>query len=419
MLNPNQNIYSFKKHSLLGWCLFDFANSIPAIIGGIYYSKWFTEDLGAGSVMFNLLFFVSALFFILTGKWVGNKIDKNGYKFWIKLSSAISIISVLLLFISSQLFSNQVLIYSSFLLFLVFLFGYQISRICHNVYLRGIIPEHLQTKMSGYGAAANWGGSIVGILLTIPVVTNYSGMFGRELTFLVAAIGYGILTPIALLLMFRSNQTVNVKLSHESINAKTWRSILVSVGLLLLVYLLLFDVMATVQRNLPPYLTNVFKMNDDIQAIGFLIILVAALVGGLISARVVNFTNSISWLKISSLSLCIAIVLICTGHAIFLWAAFIIAGLSYGILESAIRVNFMGNFSAESAGKNFGVLAVIERTSGVVGPLIWIVPFYIFKEDNTSYTISMFLMAGLTLIAFLILILNKRYFVRIENEQKS
>jgi len=410
---------NFNRTSLFGWCLFDFSNSIPAIIGGIYFAKWFTVDLEGGSILFNLLFFVSALFIMLTGKRVGNKIDENGYKFWIKLSSVISIIAVLLLFVSSQLFSKQALLYSSFILFLVFLFGYQISRICHNVYLRGIIPEHLQTKMSGFGAAANWGGSIVGILLTIPVVSNYSGMFGRELTFLIAAIGYGVLTPIALTLMFRSNKIAILKISNEIINAKTWKSILVSIGFLLLVYLLLFDVMATVQRNLPPYLTSVFKMPDDTQAIGFLIILVSALTGGLISAKAVNFNNSIVWLKRSSLSLCIAIVLICIDNAVSLWTAFVIAGLSYGILESAIRVNFMGNFSAQTAGKNFGVLAVIERTSGVIGPLIWIVPFYILKEENSSYITSMLLMAGLILIALLILILNRNKLMRIENERKS
>ena len=408
----------FNKKSLYGWCLFDFANSIPSIIGGIYFSKWFTEDLGAGSVIFNLLFFVSALFIMLTGKWVGNKIDENGYKFWIILSSSISITAVLLLFVFSQLFSKQVLIYSTFILFLVFLFGYQVSRICHNVYLRGIIPEHLQTKMSGYGAAANWGGSIIGILLTIPVITNFPGMFGREMTFLIAAIAYGIFTPIALILMFRSNQITEIKLSNENIKAKTWKTILVSIGFLLLVYLLLFDVMATVQRNLPPYLTSIFKMSDDTQAIGFLIILVSALIGGLISAKTVNFNNSIVWLKRTSLSLCIAIVLICIHNLISLWVAFIVAGVSYGILESAIRVNFMGNFSAQTAGKNFGILAVIERTSGVIGPLIWIVPFYLFKE-NRAYSVSMLLMASLTLFALLILVLKKDDLVRIEKEEKA
>lgn len=408
----------FNRTSLLGWCLFDFANSIPSVIGGIYFAKWFTEDLGGGSIMFNVLFFISALFIVFTGKWVGNQIDKNGYVFWIKLSSIISIFSVSLLFIFSQIFSKQALIYSTFILFLLFLFGYQISRICHNVYLRGIIPEHLQTKMSGYGAASNWGGSIVGILLTIPVVTNYSGTFGRELTFLVAALAYGIFTPISLFLMLRSKQITSITISNENINTKTWKSILSSIGFLLLIYLLLFDVMATVQRNLPPFLSTVYRMKDDTQAIGFLLILISALIGGLASAKLVNFNNSIFWLKSCSVSLCIAIILITINNTASLWTAFVIAGLSYGILESAIRINFMHNFPPSTAGKNFGVLAVIERTSGVIGPLIWILPFYLISKERQAYISSMLLMAGLTLIALIILNLNKKKLARFKTEQK-
>lgn len=398
----------FNRQSLLGWCLFDFANSIPSVIGGIYFAKWFTEDLGSGSILFNLLFFISAVLIVLTGKWVGNKIDQNGYKFWIIVSSAISIISVLLLYVFSQLFSKQILLYTSFILFLIFLFGYQISRICHNVYLRGVIPEALQAKMSGYGAASNWGGSIVGILLTIPVVTNYPGTFGRELTFLVAASAYGVFTPISLFLMFRSKQINNITVANENIDPQTWKSILSSIGFLLLIYLLLFDVMATVQRNLPPFLTTIFNMKDDMQSIGFLLILISAFLGGLLSAKLVNFKNSVFWLKSSSLSLCIAISLITINNQFTLWAAFVIAGLSYGILESAIRINFMHNFAPSTAGKNFGVLAVVERTSGVIGPLIWVLPFYLISQERQAYISSMLLMAGMTLTALIILILNKR-----------
>lgn len=402
----------FHNISLLGWCLFDFSNSIPAVIGGIYFAKWFTEDIGAGSILFNLLFFISSLVIMLTGKWVGNKIDQAGYKFWIKLSSFISIFAIFFLFLTSQLLSNKFLVFSSFIFFLSFLFGYQVSRICHNVYLRGIIPEHIQSKMSGYGAAANWGGSIVGILLTIPVIINYSGEFGRELTFLVAAVAYGIFTPISLLMMFRSNEITKIKISYENINIKTWKTILVSIGFLLLIYLILFDVMATVQRNLPPYLTSVYKITDDTQAVIFLVILISALLGGFISAKVVNFINSVRWLKTSSFFLCIAIIFITINNSICLWTAFVIAGICYGILESAIRVNFMGNFSPETAGKNFGVLAVTERTSGVIGPLIWIIPFSIFKNENMAYVSSMLLMALLTAITLTILVIYKNKLVK-------
>lgn len=399
---------AFKKQSLFGWWLFDFSNSIPTVIGGVYFAKWFTEDLSGGSVAFNLLFFISSVVIVITGRWVGKSIDRRGYKPWIKLSSAISILATLFIFLASQLMPANPVAITSFVLFLFFLFGYQVSRICHNVYLRGTIPEALQTKMSGYGTAANWSGSVVGILLTIPIVASFPGKFGRELTFLAAGIAYGILTSIALLLMFRSDQsdTNPVTVSEDRIDLQTWRSLLKSIGYLLLIYLLLFDVMATVQRNLPPFLTSVFRMPDNTQAISFLIILVSALLGGVFAGKFVNFSNSRFWLRIGSILLSGGIVFITLNNFIFVWSAFIIAGFSYGVLESAIRVNFMGNFSPATAGANFGVLAVAERTSGVLGPLIWIIPFYFLSVESLAYRSGMLIMACLAFASFLLLLFS-------------
>lgn len=397
----------FKRQSLFGWWLFDFSNSIPTVIGGVYFAKWFTEDLSAGSVAFNLLFFVSSIFIVITGRWVGKSIDSRGYKPWIKLSSAISILATLFIFLASQVMPARSVAITSFFLFLFFLFGYQVSRICHNVYLRGTIPETLQTKMSGYGTAANWSGSVVGILLTIPIVEYYPGTFGRELTFLAAGITYCILTSIALVLMFRSGDSdaVAVTVAVERIDLKTWRSLLTAIGYLLLIYLLLFDVMATVQRNLPPYLTSVFQMPDNTQALSFLIILVSALLGGVFAGKFVNFSNSRFWLKTGSILLTTGIIFITLKNFVFVWTAFVVAGFSYGVLESAIRVNFMENFSPATAGANFAVLAVAERTSGVLGPLIWIIPFYFLSVESMAYRSGMWIMGGLAFVSFLLLFL--------------
>ena len=400
------NHIKFLYSSLWGWCLFDFANSIAAVIGGIYFSKWFIEDAGANSVIYNILLFTSALFILISGKWVGRKIDLNGYKFWIKLSSFISFIAMLFVFIGSKIIPNTFLIPYSFIFFLIFLFGYQISRICHNVYLRSVIPESKQAKMSGYGAASNWAGSIVGIIITIPIVTAFPDITGRELTFLAASVSYGILTFSALILMFSSKTNQN----QQVLNPKSklnWNYFFVVLGSSFVIYFLLFDVMITVEKNLPPYLSVVYKMTDDIQAIGFLSVLISAMLGGLFASKIVNFLNSNLWLKIGSSVLVASITMITINNPIFLWSAFVLAGLSYGILESTIRVNFMSTFKSENAGENFGILAAVERSSGVVGPLLWIIPFSIFQNEKHSYVASMLLMAMLAFFALILLYRKK------------
>lgn len=401
------NTDKFLQSSLWGWCLFDFANSIAAVIGGIYFSKWFIEDLGASPILFNTLLFLSALIILLTGKWVGKKIDTNGYVFWIKFSSLITFSAIVIIFVGSRLLPHSILIPFSFISFLIFLFGYQISRICHNVYLSSVIPKEIQSKMSGYGAASNWAGSIIGIILTIPIVTFYPNIFGRELTFLLAAICYGFLTLISLILMFAS-KIKTVENSAIGTKKYSWNYFLITLGSSFIIYFLLFDVMVTVQKNLPPFLTKVFSMNDETQAFGFLLVLISAMVGGLFAAKKINYSNSKLWLKISSFLLTLAILLITIKNPYSLWIAFALAGITYGILESVIRLNFMATFSSENAGENFGVLAAVERSSGVFGPLLWIIPFSLIQNEEQSYIASMLLMSCMTFVAFCLLIWNKK-----------
>lgn len=407
-MNEDVKNVPIKKHiankHLVGWCLFDFANSIAAIIGGIYFAKWFIEDVQASPVTLNILFFVSAGLILVTGKLIGNSIDSIGYKFWIVASTILGFFSILLLFLSSQVVGSKFIIPISFVINLFFLFSYQIGRICHNVYLRKTIPEELQSRMSGFGAAANWAGSITGVLISIPIVIIYPTQFGRELTFLAAALFYGCLTSIALFYMLQIKESVSSKRSLNNEITPTIKILRTSLKPII-IYFILFDVMITVQKNLPNFLTEVHQMQDESQAIRFLVILISAMIGGLIAARLVYRKNSKRWLILSSFTLTMAICIITVSNPTLLWLSFILAGISYGILESAIRVDFMQKFTSNVAGQNFGLLAIIERTSGVVGPVLWILPFVLSNQQQSKqYVMSMWLMGLLCMIAFLLII---------------
>lgn len=398
---------AFNKKSLIGWCLFDFANSIPAVIGGIFFSKWFVEDLSGGVVLLNVIYFISAIVIIVVGQKIGKSIDQNGYKSWIVKSSVISGTSITALFICTQFFSKYQLIWVSFLLFLFFLFSYQVGRISHNTYLRTIIPEKNQSSMSGYGTASNWAGSIVGIFLTIPVLEFFPGVEGRQFTFLVASIAYCVLTPVALSLMFKSKSKSDIRKNSDR---KYDLNLLYSLIIPIVTYFLLFDVMATVQKNLPPYLSSVYGISDNTQSIGFLLILCMALLGGIFAAKFITFENAKIGLLFSTVSLFFSLVLIVSLFNVALWTSFALAGLSYGVLESSMRLHFMSKFSATKAGSSFAIFAVLERFSGLIGPILWIIPFYFFTSASKANIFSMLIMAFVTVVALFLMIIKKSRF---------
>jgi MFS-type transporter involved in bile tolerance (Atg22 family) len=264
----------------------------------MYFSKWFINDIGGTNILYNLIFFLSSLLIILLGRYLGRKVDKDGYKSRIRLAFGISAIALIALVISSQVLSGTLLIVLAFLFFMIFLFGYQMGRICHNTYLRGHIPEEEQSRMSGLGTVANWAGCIVGILIALPVVKFFAGQFGHEMALLVGTVAYTLLTPIAIALMARSTRSTMIHLTKETIDSHTRKSLLKTSGIFLLIYFLLFETMITVERNLPPYLDSMFDLSEIMKSLAFLVVVVFALVGGLIASKVVSFATATKWLKI-------------------------------------------------------------------------------------------------------------------------
>jgi len=369
------------KLRIAGWYLYDFANSIAAIIGGIYFSKWFIENLGASSILFNTLFLISAIGILLTGKVIGNRIDKDGIKKWLNLSTIVSALGLLSLYLISQSsLSNEWIIYLTFPAFLLFLLSYQVSRICHNTFFKKVIPSEKQSKTTGYGALANWTGSLFGILITLPIVSIYDGAQARELTFLLATIVFSLLCPIAIFMMFKGLKQTEVVTDDIIHISSTFRigDLLPTFSLIILVYFLLFDIMSTVQRNLPPFLTEVYKMTDQIQSFGFLAILLSAMSGGLFASTFIREINTKRWLFNATGILIVALVL------------------------------FANSISKKDAGAKFGQLAAVERASGLFGPLFWIIPFSVFKSDVISNRVAMLFLAFLAVIALLAIWFNEK-----------
>jgi MFS-type transporter involved in bile tolerance (Atg22 family) len=68
----------------------------------------------------------------------------------------------------------------------------------------------------------------------------------------------------------------------------------------------------------------------------------------------------------------------------------------------------MNHFSPEHAGRNFGVLAMVERTSGTIWPLLWILPFTFVADEPTAYRLAMWLMVLLAVVTLGILLQTNR-----------
>ncbi len=389
--------------SSFGWLLYDFGNSIVAVIGGIYFSLWFIEDLQAGSLHFNLLLAFSGLVIFLLGPITGITVSRYGLKRSLILSTIISVAAVTSLIMASVFLRSDLLIYFVSIAYIVFLISFQVSRIAHNIFLGYAFPSNQQSRLSGLGSFANWTGSIFGILFSIPIIILFDD-FGRQIAILASGLLFGICSFIAIRKLDFSGIQTKIRLkAKEETTFKSFFGAYKKVGILLVAYFLIFDSMITIQKNLPPFLGEVHDMVDKTQAIAFLLILISAAFGGLYSSRKITKSNSRKSIGIFALVLsCAVIMTLFSGP--YLWISFLMAGFSYGSLEAAIRTNVLHETNQEDISSTFGILAGVEKVSGIIGPLIWSIPFVFLSTEweNRSYKLSMLSMSALLILGYLV-----------------
>ena len=393
----------------IGWCLYDFGNSITAIIGGIYFANWFVVERGAGLFALNVLLFISVVLVIAVAGRIGRSVDRIGYHIWLVWLTIAQIIGIIIIYgVARLLREYDVATIIAGLEFVGVLVVYHLSRIPFNAFLKQHIAEDRQERFSGLGAFANWLGSLFGLLLAGLVTRGVEG--GSVETFLWSAVAFALIGGVAVLLMGWQNSQIVESHFDDSIAAgegEFW-SIKVFFAVNFVSYFLILDVMSTVQRNLPPYLAIVYEWSESEQAIGFLVILMAAAGGGLAAAKFVRGVRAAWWLVGAALALAGAIVVIGMEYFNSLIIAFIVAGACYGLVEAAIRIDYMRRFRREEAGEKFARLAAVERAAGILGPVIWASAILYFGEGATAYRIAMFSMAVMLVVGGSVMTLEAR-----------
>ncbi len=156
------------------WALYDFANSVfPAVITAtifsIYYATYIVgNETGLGDLWWGRVISVSMLFVALTSPLLGSVADRAGMrKKMLFFYTYLCVISVGL-FITI----DQGMILWGFLLAVLANIGFEGALVYYNAYLPDIAPPDRQGLVSGIGFGVGYAGSIIGLLIALPLVQN-------------------------------------------------------------------------------------------------------------------------------------------------------------------------------------------------------------------------------------------------------
>ncbi len=410
---PGADVAGISGRHRWGWYLFDFANSVLIINGGLYFPQWIVVDNHVSDFWFNFIIVLSSLLLLVTGPILGILSDRRvkGISF-LRYTSAAMFLAGVGIGVGGRIIEERTLrVGLALACFFGIMYCYQLSLVFYNVMLADISRPDRYARISGKGYAWGWIGGILGIFFIMPFVEGKVPFFqpaGRIQAILPSTIVFGILTAISLH-MLRDIRFVPSKTQREPLGAlvrgflRDIRETLRSHNLcyFLLSYLLFSDAVLTLQNNSTIYMEKVLSFSDNMKAYQFLLVLVTGVIGGIASGYIAERFGLkrtlvgvlIGWIVTVS---CLGLI---TNGAVFT-VFFGLLGFLNGAVWNVSRVMFMLLIPEQKRGEYFGIYSSYERFASVIGPLVWSAPIVLLPSlGAVRYQVAWLTMVPLLLVS--------------------
>jgi len=386
---------SIWRRDVIGWSLYDFANTIYSMnIVSLYLKRYIVEDLERPDHYFDIPFavsmFLAAILLPALGAMSDHSAKKKIFLFLFTLTCCTAV--GLMAFVPGWAISAIVI------LFVIANFSYEAGQPFYNALLYSVAEGRQARLVSGIGVAWGYIGSVVGMVLVLPFVTG--SFFGLDIPFLfgggktasffpTAVLFLLFAVPIFLLVKERPVQRAS-RVTLRQAYRDVWSAIRQTrkyPGVLrfLIADYFVEDAVATVILNIGLYCSLVLGLAEE-QITTFLIISTLTAVGGafaigylskLWSLRRLLYIIMVGWV----LSL---ITFVVTDSMSVVWILGSVVGVLLGGLWTTTRPFLAEMVPREELGKFFGLFSLSGRAAAVVGPLVWTLVVYLFQPDRPA-----------------------------------
>ncbi|MBV9453750.1 MAG: MFS transporter [Rubrobacter sp.] len=403
------------------WILYDFASTIFSVsILSYFFPLWLGDELGAGANLFNYITAASMVLVALTAPAFGAVADlRQRRRIYLIVFTILAIVST-----AGLSFSGTVVAAAA--LFIAANFAYQSAQVFYNALLPSVSPERGTGRVSGYGVAAGYVGTIFALLLITPFVTSPNeiqsllGTLGGWIRTTSALNSNAFLPTAALYLLFSlpsfffvSDQRIHAPLPlsleaiyrgvHSTIsNARTYPGL----GPFLLSTILYTDAASTTVVNMSLYGREVFAMEQSEIRNLLLFSTVFAAVGATGFGFITDHLGPKRTLFIILITWLAAILLAAVAATPWmLLLAGPVVGIALGATWTVSRAMLVALSPAEKLGEFFGFYALAGRLSAVTGPLITAILLTIFEDlGSTGYRLAVAALALMVVLALILLL---------------
>jgi len=381
---------------ILAWCLFDFANSaysavIVVSVFSVYYVTHIVgNEHGLGDLWWGRAISMSLLLVVLTGPVLGALADRAGLRMRFFVAFTALCIACIALFTTL----GPGMILRGFALIALANFGFESSQIYYNSYLPDIAPPGKLGWVSGLGFAIGYLGSIVGLVVALPLVNAHR----FNLLWLLVAAFFAVFAIPSFLAMPPDRPQPD---KHVDLR-RIVRDVLANQPLrrFLLAFFLYFDGVETTIVFSGIYAATTLKFTTPEVIKLFIAVQFSALLGALAlakptdrwGAKKVITVTLLLWIGVS-LSAYFA-----EAKSTF-FAVAVTAGLGLGSIQAASRALMASLIPAGKESELFGFYALCGKSSSILGPLVFGAVSYLAGNQRAAVAaVGVFFVAGLLLL---------------------
>lgn len=402
------------------WALYDFANTIFSMnIATLYFTVWLVSDLGVSNTVNAAASAAASALVVVAIPFLGALSDvRRRRKPWVVGFTILSCVSLVVVGILGQrmLPLTGEAVHSPAALpagwhasgtpllmvlaaFVVANFAYQAAQPFYNAMMPELVPPEERGRLSGFGTALGYVGSIVGVLLVSPffngklaglvplgegtlntlhAVFPFTSQSGRVSTFV----------PTAMLFLLFSLPLFLVCRDHNPAPAGTridWRRALRDVGStirdakqhpgalrFIIASFVYQDAIGTIVGFMTLYAVKAVGFREGTEITLFLVLTIPSILGSYVFGHIVDrygakrslMTSLLIWIAL------LTIMILVPGKNAF-WLVGLAIGLNFGGVPTAERPVLLGLVPDAEAGRYFSLMLLSSRAAAILGPLVW------------------------------------------------
>lgn len=420
----DQKITSPPARAMISWILYDFANTAYSMnVVSLYFSTWIILELNQSDIWVSLVNSLSMALVALTMPVLGEWSDKKNKKMpALLIFTAACVLGTFFMGLAGQNMSNLTLLVPFILcLYVLTNYSYQGGLVFYNAMLPVVSTPKTLGRISGYGVAIGYAGSIAGLLIArLFVEGNAFGITlpgveagGRVAAFIPTAIMF-FLFAIPIFIFVKEPKSAKKDTEKWTIVAsykKVWLSIKSTKkypGLVrfLIAKFLYEDSIQTVIIFMGVYTQAVMGFSNAQVNLFFIVVIPAAIVGSAICGILTDhYGPKKTLVGVIALWIVCMIIIITTLDRTLFWITGGFVGILMGSTWTAARPLLVTLVPVENLGEFFGLYALSGKVAAIIGPIIWSTTTFIFLKfgDIIKYkaaitALCLFMFAGLLVL---------------------